>query len=136
LIEPGAGDAFVRRRLHLPLERLRHVDVQLQDIRVGHPTGVAAVAGQVAVCPGALDRGRRRTCRRGSNEHAAKRVSHRRRQVLVDESPASSRHVPSDRRGSDIRRGSAIEQRLLNGERRTEVVRGSGVIERIKSRPR
>ena len=132
LIQPGARDAFVRRRLHLLFERACQVDVQLQDIRVGHPTGVAAVAGQLAVCPGGLDRGRCRTNRRGSDEHAAKRVGHRRRQVLVDESLAGGRHVPPDRRGSDIRRGGAIEQRLLNGERRAEVVRGSGVIERIK----
>ena len=51
---------------------------------------------------------------------------------MVDESLAGGRHVPPDRRGSDIRRGGAIEQRLLNGECRAEVVRGIGVIERIK----
>ena len=51
---------------------------------------------------------------------------------MVDESLAGGRHVPPDRRGSDIRRGGAIEQRLLDGECRAEVVRGIGVIERIK----
>jgi hypothetical protein len=54
---------------------------------------------------------------------------------VVDESLAGSRHVPPDRRGFDIRRGGAIEQRLLDGKRRAEVVRGIGVIERIEGEP-
>ncbi len=132
LIQPGARDAFVRRCLHLPFEGACQLDVQLQDIRVGHATGVAAVARQFAVCPGGLDRGRFRTNSRGGDEDAAKRVSHRRRQVMVDESPAGGRHVPPDRRGADIRRRGAIEQRLLDGDCRAEVVRGIGVIDRIK----
>ena len=74
-------------RLHLLFERACQVDIQLQDIRVSHKTGVAAVARQLAIGPGGLHHGRCRTSRRGSDEHAAKCVSHRRRQVLVDESP-------------------------------------------------
>ena len=84
------------------------------------------------VPPGGLNGGRCRTNSRAGIEDAAKRVGHRRRQVMVDESPAGGRHVPPDRRGSDIRRGGAIEQRLLNGDCRAEVVRGIGVIERVK----
>ena len=72
--------------------------------------------------------------RRGSDEHEAKRIGHRPRQTLIDELATRARHVPPDRRGSDIRRGGAIEQRLLNGERRAEVVRGGRVIERIQSK--
>ena len=133
LIQAGARDAFVRRRLHLLFERARQVDVQLQNVRVGYPASVAAVAGQLAVRPGGLDGGRCRTSSRDSDKDAAKRVSHRRRQVMIDESLSGGRHVPPDRRGSDVRRGGAIEQHLLNGECRAEVVRGGGVIERIQS---
>ena len=132
LVQPGARDAFIRRRLHLLFERACEVDVQLQDVRVGHAAGVAAVAGQLAVCPGGLCRGRRRTHRRGSDEDAAKRVSHRRHQVVIDELPAGGRHRPPDRRGADPRRRGAVEQRLLDGECRAEVVRGIGVIDGVE----
>ena len=132
LIQPGARDAFVRRRLDLPFERERQIDVQLQDIRVGHPAGVAAVAGQLAVCPGGLDGGRCRADRRLGDEDAPERVRHRRGQVMVDESLVGDCHVPPDRGGADVRRGGAIEQRLLDGQRRAEVVGGGGVIERIE----
>ena len=132
VIQPRARDPFVRRRLHLLFERACQIDVQLQDIRVGHPTRVAAVDGHLAVCSRGLDRGCRGTSSRASDQHAAERLGDRRREVLVDESFAGGRHLPPDRRGSNIRPVGAIEQRLLDRDRRAEVVGDGGVIERVE----
>jgi hypothetical protein len=42
-------------------------------------------------------------------------------------------NIPPDRRGPDIRRGGAIEERLLYGDCRPEVVRRIGVVEPSES---
>jgi hypothetical protein len=132
LIQPRTGDAFIRRGLNVAFERTCEGDLQLQDIRVCRPASISPVAGQFAVCANGLHRGFCRTHGRSGDEHTAKSLGHCRCHVVVDDVLASRRHVAADRRGPDLRSGGRIEQRLLDGEGRAEVVRGSGVIECIE----
>ena len=118
LVQPGARDAFIRRRRHLRPERARQGDVQLQDRprRSTRPATRRSPASSRSARLASAAAAEPSSTVAAAASDAAKRVSHLRpSRSWSDQGPARRRHrPPASTRGADLRRRGAVEQRLLH----------------------
>ena len=129
LIELRASDPFVRRRPNLLFASARDVDVELQDISVGHQSRVTPVAGQLAIRARGLGGGRGRLAGSCCDKHTSIGLGHAGGQIVGDHRATGCRHLMANAGGGHIRSSCAVEQRLLDHDRRAKVVEGVRMVE-------